>query len=206
MREIKELFAATNLLGDKSLADIERETSRMIWIGIFFSTTTCLSLTKEIRKGRSTTPIISNHNRQVYTNRLVCLRWCIGTIKRGLLLKKKRRPQKRIKATLIRIPCAEKDIQLSQDKLNQSLLFYICHMLCIKCIFFLFNNLFLFFSFGFLYHDINGILLFIIDLKFFLSIKKIISDKLRKIRQKSQFWNVKKCYNNEDNDNDDSQK
>gem|GEM_PF-1919104 len=75
-------------------------------------------------------------------------------------------------------------------------------MFLIKSAFFCLDNLFFFFSFGFLNDNIEWIFLFIIDLKFFSCIKKIISDKLSDIGKKSQFRDFKECYddsNNNDN-------
>ena len=56
-------------------------------------------------------------------------------------------------------------------------------MLIIKSFIFLLDNLLLLFGLGFLYHDIERILLLVIDLKFLFGIEKIVPNEF------SDKWN-----------------
>jgi len=93
-----------------------------------------------------------------------------------------------------------------REWLNQSFFFYIFQNLLIKSIFFLLDDLFLFFGFGFLDSDIKRIFFVVIDLKFFFGIKKIVSHQFGDICYKSQFRDFEKRYNDENDDNDNSHK
>lgn len=104
---MSECLAATNLLGWISFADIDKETSRSICIGRFFSTTTCLSVTIEIRKGRRMTETISIQDMMIYVYRIFCFICDKGTRNFGFLLKKNNTPQSAISNKLIRIPYEE---------------------------------------------------------------------------------------------------
>ncbi|MEI7558693.1 MAG: hypothetical protein WCJ45_08125 [bacterium] len=105
-------MAAVNLLGERSLAAMDKETSSMIWIGTSFWIITCLSLTKERLRGRMIAISTEVQIKTLYNIRFLFLRDERGRMNFGFQLKKKKTQHITSNAKLIRNQWSEIDISL----------------------------------------------------------------------------------------------